>query len=78
MNPYIATSRHFKLHRITSNKIQAYTCRQVNTLPEKPLPLFNVVVICDINQLDEATAALKCFDEVERAHWYNKSVQTGV
>ena len=57
----------------------AYTCRQVNTMPEKPLPLFNVVVICDIKQLNEATAALKkCFDEVEQAYWYNKSVQTGV
>ena len=56
----------------------AYTCRQVNTLPKKPLPLFNLVVICDINQLDEAAVGLKkCFDEVEQAYWYNKSVHTG-
>ena len=41
-------------------------------------PSFNLVIICDISQLDEATTALKkCFDEVERAYWYNNSVQTG-
>ena len=50
----------------------------MNTLPEKALTLFNLVVICDINQLDEAAVGLmKYFDEVERAYWYSKSVHTG-
>ena len=50
----------------------------MNTLPKKPLTLFNLVVICDINQLDEAAVGLKkYFDEVEWAYWYSKSVHTG-
>lgn len=49
-----------------------YTSRQLNTLPDHPLTVFNCVVLCSISKMDMVVEEMKrCYDNVDRAYWNN-------
>ena len=51
-----------------------YTSRQLNTLPDNPLTVFNCVVLCLTSQMDMVADEMKrCYDNVSRAYWCNRS-----
>jgi len=63
----------------TADDVQklAYTSRQLNTLPEHPLTLFNCVIICATHQMETVAKSLKqCFDHTECGYWHNQGCST--
>ena len=45
-----------------------YTSKQLNTIPERTLPLYNIALIGDLSSLEPMKAALKkCYDEISVA-----------
>ena len=56
----------------------AYTSRQLNTLPEAPLALFNICFICTLSSnadWSDKDALTPCYDHVEVAYWHNKKIK---
>jgi len=63
----------------TADDVQklAYTSRQLNTLPEHPLTLFNYVIICATHQMETVAKSLKqCFDYTECGYWHSQGCST--
>ncbi len=53
-----------------------FTCRQVNTIPEKTLSLYNIVLIGeDLSQLETTQSAMEsCYSCVSVCYWHNSSL----
>ena len=50
-----------------------YTSRQINTIPENPLPVFNAIFFCLPVQAEQMESELgRCYDKVNTAYWHNK------
>ena len=67
------------MQNLTADDVQklAYTSRQLNTLPELPLMLFNCVIICATHQMETVAKSLKqCFDHTECGYWHNQGCST--
>ena len=63
----------------TTDDVQklAYTSRQLNTLPEHPLMLFNCVIICTAEQMESVAKSLQqCFNHTEFGYWHNQACST--
>ena len=63
----------------TADDVQrlAYTSRQLNTLPEHPLMLFNCVIICTAEQMESVAKSLQqCFNHTEFGYWHNQACST--
>ena len=63
----------------SADKIQqlVYTSRQLNTIPDRPLSVFNTVIVCQCDQLAATHSALRsCYEAVEVAYWYNTAIPT--
>ena len=51
-----------------------YTSRQLNTLPDNPLTIFNFIVLCSVSQMDMVVEEVnRCYDNVDRAYWSQPS-----
>ena len=54
-----------------------YTSRQINTIPEHPMQIFNAVLICDVDEIDFTRSSMqKCYENVDLAYWYDASTPT--
>ena len=63
----------------SADKIQqlVFTSRQLNTIPDRPLPVFNTVVVCPCDMLQATISAVKsCYDNIDVAYWYNTGIPT--
>ena len=55
------------------------TSRQVNTIPERPLTLHNLVILCDVSEIGTvSTAVQRCYSNITVAYSYKTNTSSSI